>query len=302
MQFRVTLTLAWITTYLLCSCTQSPKQNDQPQLKQQAIYLGEQHTLFSNVLNQDRELLIYAHSSSSPTNKYIVLYLLDGDDLYFTAIAALKTLSKLWPVPPILVVGVKSPAQSRLFELSPSGNGIVPDYLQTNFGPQLPLGSYGGAPAFLKFLDTEVVKYVDQHYPNSEQKIWVGHSLSGLALIDKIINHPTSDSAYILISPVLWWQNPAGQTPNDWFQQAIVDSPTNLPLLYIGMGDNEGADLNNTAMTTNYLSDANSLKNMFESLEDDIYWTVDILAGESHMLSPATGLIKGLQFILDKKE
>jgi len=67
------------------------------------------------------------------------------------------------------------------------------------------LGS-GGASRFLEAINTEVVPYLEAHYPlDPKQRVFVGYSLSGLFGTYTLFRHPETFSRYLIISPSLWW-------------------------------------------------------------------------------------------------
>ena len=64
--------------------------------KQDSIYIGTRHTLFSEILNEERKYWIYVPETKAGEKgkAYPVLYLLDGDS-FFHSVVALRVSSLL---------------------------------------------------------------------------------------------------------------------------------------------------------------------------------------------------------------
>jgi tetratricopeptide (TPR) repeat protein len=60
---------------------------------------------------------------------------------------------------------------------------------------------------FLKFIKTELIPHIDSTYRTSPYRIFVGHSLGGITVIDALYTIPETFNAYVAIDPSLWWDD-----------------------------------------------------------------------------------------------
>jgi len=63
----------------------------------------------------------------------------------------------------------------------------------------------GKAANFLKFIEEELLPYVERKYPFTTYRTLIGHSDAGLFSIYSLINHPNLFANYLSIYPSLDW-------------------------------------------------------------------------------------------------
>jgi hypothetical protein len=166
---------------------------------------AETFVIHSNVLNEDRRLVIY-----NPDNVggnvlpfYPVLYLLDENDMSMVA-GMVKYLSAYnEQLPAILVVGIDGGDQ-RIRDLTPTHS------LYDNLGKRDPdpngwLQPSGGGENFLRFVREEVMPFVEKKYRTAPFRIFAGHSVGGLAVVHALTAQPDMFDAYLAVAPSLWW-------------------------------------------------------------------------------------------------
>lgn len=166
------------------------------------IELGRSFTLHSAVLGDAREVNVWLPPdyAANAEQRYNALYVVDGGlDQDFVHIAGLGQLGALsWTYEPLIVVGVRTNA--RQHELTPPARD--PRYVQA-------FPNAGGAGDFRRYLETEVIPFIDARYRTGERRALVGESLAGLFVIDTLFSQPTLFNDYIAISPSLWWDDRA---------------------------------------------------------------------------------------------
>lgn len=163
------------------------------------IQSGISFTLRSDVLDDERQINVWLPPDYSRSEaSYTVLYLLDGAlDQDFHHIAGLAQLGSLsWTYGPIIVVGVQT--KDRRAELTPQASD--PRYLQAF--PQ-----NGGAERFRRFLETEVLPFVEDRFRAGPRRALMGESLGGLFVVDTLLDQPSMFHDYVAISPSLWWDD-----------------------------------------------------------------------------------------------
>lgn len=163
------------------------------------IVIGQIDSLQSNILKEKRALWVHVPKSyvKGSTQRYPVVYLLDGDDHFSSVVGMIEQLADNSTIcPDMIVVGI--PNTDRTRDLTPS----TPS--DTLFRKLMPTA--GGGEAFTSFLERELMPYIEAHYPADSYKLFIGHSLGGLMVINTLIHHPDLFNAYICIDPSMWWQ------------------------------------------------------------------------------------------------
>ena len=171
--------------------------------KQDSIYIGTRHTLFSEILNEERKYWIYVPETKAGEKgkAYPVLYLLDGDSFFHSVVGFTRffSSSKTSNLPPCIVVAVLNTDRTRDFTPTCSAarrDGTICPY-------DKPAG--GGAEQFYRFLIEELRLEVENKVPANGTNFLVGHSYAGLFTLQTLSNHPESFDSYIAIDPSLWW-------------------------------------------------------------------------------------------------
>ena len=161
------------------------------------VQFGEQYTLHSKILNEDRDYWVYLPPSEPKANrshqKYPVLYVLDADWNFQWASEVVQFMSDSLLIPEFIVVGI--PNKDRDRDLSPT-HTRDPDY-----------PSSGGGPSFERFLNEELAPTINAKFRTVPGRILVGHSLGGALTADFFLRQADGFQAYIAIDPSLWWDD-----------------------------------------------------------------------------------------------
>ncbi|MGK0391144.1 MAG: putative alpha/beta superfamily hydrolase, partial [Maribacter sp.] len=129
--------------------------------------------------------------------KYAVIYLLDGFSLKNT----LETVyDNYWGhyLPHMILVGVSN-RTNRTRDLTTS-------QIKMRRGSTMDVET-GGAETFTKYMEEELIPYIDSKYPTMPYRTLIGHSYAGLFTINILINHSHLFENYIAIDPSLDWDN-----------------------------------------------------------------------------------------------
>lgn len=156
--------------------------------------------LYSNALHQRRAIDVYLpeESAKDPAARYETLYVLDGDWNAKLVVDVVDFMRQVGYVPPLIVVSVPNHfdadgTNSRDHDLTPT---VSADQARS-----------GGAAEFLAFLKTELIPYVDAHYPSNGVRSIHGHSYGGLFLFYALMNDPSLFSGYIVLDPAMGWDH-----------------------------------------------------------------------------------------------
>ena len=166
------------------------------------ILLGKKDSLYSEVLKEHRPYWIslpnsYEDTTASPQH-YPVLVLLDARRNFQLAAGVVPFMSRNAQIPEMIIVAI--PNTDRIRDLTPtytlSGYEEAIDSSFTNSG---------GGDQFLKFLEDELLKEIDQSYRTMPFRILVGHSLGGTLACYAYLSRNKAFNAYIATDPSLWW-------------------------------------------------------------------------------------------------
>lgn len=166
------------------------------------ISIGTRKTLHSRILNEDREIWIYTPKSMNTDSKtqYPVMYLLDGKDFFHFTTGIVGELSNLGKMPAMIVVGIIS--KDRGSDFTPTHS-----LLSRDGTPDADFKRSGRAEKFISFLHKELIPYIDSRLNTLPYRMFVGHSLGGLAVLHSFLNYPSLFNSYIAIDPSLWWDS-----------------------------------------------------------------------------------------------
>jgi len=156
-------------------------------------------SIFSKTLNENRDFWVRLPDNFQPDNdeKYAVIYLMDG----FSLESSLEAVyDNYWGhyLPHMILVGISN-RSNRIRDLTTSQikmrRGITMD------------NETGGAETFTKFMEKELIPFIDSKYPTSGYRTLIGHSYAGLFTINILINHKHLFQNYIAIDPSLDWDD-----------------------------------------------------------------------------------------------
>lgn len=211
------------------------------------IVIGQIDSLHSEILNETRKIWIYLPASAkkkeADLRKYPVLFLLDGDGHFRSVtgmIYQLSTVNGNTILPETVVVGISNTDRTR---------DLTPSHVDVAFGDSTFVKTSGGGEHFLDFLEKELIPYVEDQYPVSGYRTFVGHSFGGLTVVYSLLTRPELFNNYIAIDPSLWWDD----------QLLLKMADTLLPVttfknrsLFIGVANTmaEGMELSNVDKDT----------------------------------------------------
>ena len=156
-------------------------------------------TIKSSVLGEDRVILVRTPPGYASNNvKYPVLYMTDGDAHIGHTSSTIDFLVRNGRISDMIVVGI--PNTDRTRDLTPT-KATGPNAAQ--------FATAGGADAFLKFIETELIPEIEKTYRVQPYRILAGHSFGGLFAVHALITRPELFNSYIAVSPSLQWSDDA---------------------------------------------------------------------------------------------
>jgi len=257
---------------LLLFCTSAAAESGTP------ITIGEELTIRSEILGEDRQVLISKPGGyeSDEDKHYAVLILLDGSSNFHHTTGLVTFLAETGRIPPMFVVGVNNTQRGR--DLTPStDNAELIDEM----------GDLGGADNFRAFISDELLPWVDENYRTGPYRILVGHSLGGLYALHSMINQPDLFNAYIAISPSLWWDDQILVDQLETFLEATDELDATL---YMTMGNEGGSMLGGARKFSGVLD---------EHAPPGLKWDFRLLNQENHGSVPHRSTYLGLEMIFE---
>ena len=201
---------------------------------QDAIHIGTRHTLFSQLLNEERAYWVYEpeRQAGDSIRNLPVLYLLDGDVFFHSVVGFTRffSSSKVSSLPPCIVVAVLNTDRTRDF--TPTCSAARRD--GTIHSGDKPQG--GGAEQFYRFLTEELRPEVEKRVLGGSSNILVGHSYAGLFTLEMLLRHPGSFDTFMAIDPSLWWDQ--GVFLRQWEEKCLGRiSQVNSYMLLLPLSD-----------------------------------------------------------------
>ncbi len=229
MKFLPALSFLILCALPACDKPSRPDVNLQSTSMGTPIHIGTTFMVESKAMRSPREINIWTPPGYKDSGKtYPVLYVLDGgiaqDFHHISGLAQLTAINGIYEN--LIVVGIKT--ENRLGELAHTA--ADPRYIQ-------PEPRAGNSHVFTKFVQDEVIPFVEKNYRTGERRAVIGESLAGLFVTEVFLKRPGMFTDYIAISPSLWWddKNLAKDAPT-----LLAAHDDNTRRLYLTMGDEGG--------------------------------------------------------------
>lgn len=161
--------------------------------------VGALDSLYSQTLKESREIYVQLPANYNPESdqKYPVVYILDGE-VFLPTLSNVQDYYSGGFTPEMVLVGISN-SKNRLRDLTTSK-------IKTMYG--MPFNDENGEAAnFSKFIERELIPYIENKYPVTNFRTLIGHSYGGLFTIYTLIHHPQLFSNYLAIDPSLDWND-----------------------------------------------------------------------------------------------
>lgn len=161
--------------------------------------VGVLDSVYSKSLNEYREIYVQLPADYNPDDniKYPVVFVLDGE-LFLPTVNDVQNYYSGGFTPEMVIVGISND-KNRMRDLTTSK---VTEMYGSPFEQE-----NGEAANFTKFIETELIPFVEQSYPVTNFRTLIGHSYGGLFALYSLVHHPQLFSNYLAIDPSLDWDN-----------------------------------------------------------------------------------------------
>jgi predicted alpha/beta superfamily hydrolase len=156
-------------------------------------------SLYSELLKESRNIYIQLPAGYTPerNQKYPVAFILDGEK-FLPTVNEVQNYYSGGFTPEMVLVGISN-ERNRLRDLTTSS-------ITTKYG--MPFNEKNGeADNFLKFIETELIPFIENKYPVTGYRTLIGHSYGGLFTIYTLIHQPELFDNYLAIDPSLDWDD-----------------------------------------------------------------------------------------------
>ncbi|WP_417882515.1 alpha/beta hydrolase [Xanthomarina gelatinilytica] len=273
--------------YTHVSCQNKNKKSVEPYSLQNT----EQRFLKSKSNDIDYKLYISLPESynDSTLQKYPVLYLLDADYSFAIAKNIIDHLAQRNHLQEIIIVGIAYAGENkyrinRTRDYTPTNSeepGVSFQEIQNKYS--------GGGLKFSKFIEDELISYIDSEYRTTDFRVLTGHSYGGLFSSWTLLTKPNLFNGYIVVSPSLWYDDKLMFSIEDKFSEN--DQKTKA---YFTVGDRE---------VNNQWNMPEDIKQFVEKLRskklDNLDIKFEIGENETHNSIFPSALSNGLRFIFD---
>lgn len=169
----------------------------------------------SEITGRDYRLFVHIPDGPAPPNGFPVIYVLDANSAFYTALSAARAGGLFGELRPAIVVGIGYPLADPWQILATRNKDLTTPIraevlAQMPPNPGLTVENTGGLDAFLDVIDREVKPFVAtlQKVDASDQALF-GHSLGGLAVVRALMTRPGAYRTFVSASPSLFWNNRA---------------------------------------------------------------------------------------------
>ncbi|MBE0572062.1 MAG: alpha/beta hydrolase [Ignavibacteriaceae bacterium] len=213
----------------------------------------------------------------SGDKRYPVLYVLDGDVAFGMAASIARYLQIGENIPELIIVGIGYGALDKS-----AGEKRRRDYRPTQAGD---------AENFLKFLEEELLPFIDNNYRTVPgERVINGYSIGGLFGLYTLFTKPEIFNRYIIGSPSLTWDNYSIYNYEENSSDKIGEKKIGL---FISVGSEEPDE--------NYFEPIDGLVTQIQERNyTGVMLEAKVFDGSTHLMGPPESLTHGLLSVFRK--
>lgn len=241
------------------------------------------HTINSSCVSQQFSIDIGLPPGYATSNrKFPVLFVLDGNLEFPLAKSVCELLWLGGEIAEAILVGIGYPVHDPGEMLPLRTRDLTP----TVTGP-----GTGGAENFLRFIQRELIPFVDANYrTDANRRALFGDSRGGLFALYALFTAPDTFQRYLIASPSMWWDDQVVFK----FERRFADKHLDLPAhIFMSAGS-----LENDRMLENVIKMSLLLR---ERHYPNLTLDVTVLEGETHYSVIPAAVSRGLRSILGTK-
>ncbi|MFT3754401.1 MAG: alpha/beta hydrolase-fold protein [Pseudoxanthomonas sp.] len=175
-----------------------------PQAAPLQIAGASQWDMPASASGRNYRIFVSAPGKSAPAQGYGVLYVLDANAMFLTAVEAVRAFERRPDVPKdiaTVVVGIGYPDGSDI--QAERTHDLTPVAAEN---PRTRQVAGGGADAFLAFIESDLKPQIGGMFPLDKRKQTIfGHSFGGLFVLHTLARQPEAFPIRIAASPSIWY-------------------------------------------------------------------------------------------------
>ena len=262
--------------------------------------IAEKITLDSKILKEVRELFVYVPKGfwgmDEDLQSYPLTIVLDGESQFLNTVSAIDFLSATAQgndkVPRSIVIGIPNTSRNR--DLTPKKGMIGKDSTS--------LSITGGGKAFLDFITSELIPFVDEKYPTCNHRTLIGHSLGGLIVFEALLNYNSYFSNYLAIDPGFGFDNGS-------YLRFVMDSLKHMQIkeekLFVAKATTLPTFLDEQSIKNDEAAIVQITRNNQKFLDfvqsENLYTNIEVrdFVDEDHFSVPYNATVEGLKSFFD---
>lgn len=193
-----------------------------------------QATVHSDILGQDREILIHLPLNYDSTRSYPTAYVLDGSSLDGPMSETFRLLDSAGAAPPVIVVGIPNMTKEN------RERQLIPPFMRIN--SEQSDSPFGNGDKFLSFMEQELFPFIAARYRVEPVRLFLGHSRGGLLVMYSLLYRPEMFQGRFCYSTPFWRQENILISKTADFLQT---NDTLRSFLFISVGENETENIKN---------------------------------------------------------
>ena len=173
----------------------------------QGLFDAEFFDIDSGIVGDTFRIFVGKPATIQQDAIYPVIFALDGNVAFSSLLGTQRMLTQGGEVPASFVVGIGYPGETLMESMSNRNRDYAPTEPGENEARALGALVPAGGPAFLEFIQKELMPTLSERYPVDVANSTVqGISLGGLFATWVLLTKPTTFQRYILGSPAIWWR------------------------------------------------------------------------------------------------
>ena len=131
--------------------------------------IGKVDSIYSKILKEQRKFWVQLPENFNKNKKYPVTYVLDGET-HLQTVSLVHNYYSGGFIPEMILIGISNKQhRTRDLTISKIKTRQGSAYIQEN----------GGADNFTKFLQSELIPYIEEKFPVTNYRTLIGHSYGG---------------------------------------------------------------------------------------------------------------------------
>lgn len=248
----------------------------------------QEFVLYSNMVKQEYKLYVSTPPGYQKDKAYSVVYLLDADYSFPIVKGITDHLSQRGDLEDLILVGIAYHGPDRYqwhrtrdYTPVPTTEGGYSEEIQR---------TSGGGPNFIKFMEHELIPFINNAFRVTETRCIVGHSYGGLLVSSILFSDSRLFRKYIIVSPSVWYANKyLLQAEQDYAKKQNKGNAD----VYLAIGSLDSKRM---------LTDTDSLVNQMQQHRySHLTFRSQILLNETHNSIFPSAVSNGLRFVFNGK-